>query len=579
MTAWFLLWLHALSSWAFARDGEDWSARGPVGEVFGNDLDARSGREVVVVDDDGAVWWTDDGGRVWSQRLPPSRQRRARVSEEAVRLDAEIRIEELIDDIGEDPSAAQGLLSDETEAGLEDALAEQESAVEQITEALQDTLQADANDAGFFSQVSGVDEDHPRARVAWMGDEVLVGRVDGLWVITPDGAASHPLSRTVTAVAFDGAQEVVVGTLRGLWRRDGARGEWQRIDEGPPRVVYDLVYDGTGSWWAATGRGVWKLDASLAQEPGQVLDGVPLKDLATDGAGRVWATDGLRLWRLDGAEPEALSHPSGETLVDVDVVDGQLRLLTASALWTRPALEDRADWGVTSVRLPAGVSPVAVSGPLDRPWIATTRGIWTLSEARRVQESDDDRFVPMPALLAAAATQTGLTARAGVGKATQAARWLVPEIVFELWLWEQPRMVSVLDRGLSLDDRGYTQWMVRAVWRPPSREVAFVDPEDLVVSVDETGTRVYSGAFDDGVLVARQARAALREGSRRTANIVALSQRRAELVASRSEAAEEDLRARVRLELGIQEIEATLDALTEGAVSRWKSAQAAGGSG
>lgn len=554
-------------------DEPSWQPAGPVGMGRTQDV-AVDGRRVAVVDGSGAVWISEDAGRTWTRGLPP-REDLGGFNQEDVRLDAEVRLEELVEGVTDDLQASGDLQYDDSEDALAEALTQEDDASSAATEALTDDLQADALDEGFFSQVAGSRDDPNRARVEWEDGELRVARGDGLWAVAEDGSSRRVLLGETTAVASVPGTWEVAGTPTGLRVRATKRADWGVPEEGPTGVVVDIVHVGGPRLLVGADDGVWLVDLEVGAQ--RVMSVPNVVGVASDGT-RGWVSDGLRVWRLDETASIPVSLPAVDPIVDLDAIDGQLRVATTRSLWTRAADAPDGEWTRRAIDRGTDSEVVALAGPVDEPWLATRRGVfaWRLEEDRG--EVADD-FVPMNVLLAAALGQDGLTARVGTGRSTQAMRWLVPQVVFELASYDPRTLSQALDAGRYLRTGPYVSWFVRAVWQPPARQVAVVDPEDLVVEVDDDGTQVFSGAFDDGVLLARQSRSAVRDGSQRASRIVELVQQRAELLANREDAQDDDLRSRVRLELRIDEIEATLDALTDGAVGDWMAAKAAGGNG
>lgn len=568
-----LLWMLTLVGGSAMAADPSWRPSGPVGLGATQDL-AVDGRRIAVIDDAGAVWVSDDDGRTWSRRLPP-RDDAGGFSREDVRLDAQVRLEELVDDVVDDLDASGGLQGDDSEEALEEALSAEADAASEATSALQDDLQADALDDGFFSQVAGTGGRRLRARVAWEDGALRVARGDGLWAITEDGSSSRLLVGATTAIGTVPGGWEIVGTPAGLRLRRGPRADWEIAEGGPPGLIVDVVHEGGPDVLVGADDGVWRVD--VEGESRRIMSLPDVVGVATDGE-HAWVSDGVRLWRLDPTASVPVSLPAVDPIVDLDVEGGVLRVATTRSVWTRLADAPDGEWTRLAVERGIETQVVALGGPVDAPWIATGRGVFAWRVGDRRGEVADN-FVPTNLLLSASLNQAGLRARVGTGRSTQALRWLVPQVVFELRAVDPRTVSSRLDVGRFLNTQRDMGWFVRAVWQPPARQVAVVDPENLVVEVDEDGTQVFSGAFDDGVLIARQSRSAVREGSRRAARIVELVQQRAELLANRQEAEGDDLRARVRLELRIEEIEATLDALTNGAVGTWRAAQAAGGRG
>lgn len=548
-----------------------WSPRGPAGFVDAVDILA-DGARVAVVGAGGAVWRSDDGGRTWDPVLGALPGMEG-VSQEDVRLDAEVRLQELTEEFSDALSAPDGLLGEDGEDSLQDALDAQDGAFGDVSDVLSDGLQADALDEGFFRASGGADGGVARPRLAWSGDALAVARTDGVWTIGADGVGERVLDRAAYAVAAEG-ERLVVALAAGLQVRDARRGRWTEI---APKVSYavDLALRPDGTVLAAAADGLWRVDLSDGGGASRVIAATGMRAVVVEPSGDAWATDGGSLWWLpagaDSAEPR--SSPASGPIVDLAVAP-------AGVLVVASVREVVLASGDVTERLGAGRdvlgTPRAVAA--GGPWVASDRGVVLWRDPSADEARSAAAFVPVPVLLDAAVQRPGQVARTG-GRSTQFARWLVPSVVVELRSVDRRGLSSRLDAGRYLDTDNDIGGFVRVVWQPPARQAAEIDPEDLIVEVDENGTEVFNGAFDDGVLVSRLARRAVAEQSRVSGRIVELVQQRAQLDAARETATGDGLRARVRLALRIAEIDATLDALTDGAVARWRAAQALGGPG
>jgi hypothetical protein len=231
-----------------------------------------------------------------------------------------------------------------------------------------------------------------RAVAAEMGSgRIAVGDGHGVSLRDAAGNARAVLRRApVTALAFDGAGGLLVGTEQGLWHVDAA-GEARERSPGPGEAARSVraVASTRGLWWAGTddgafvapAGGAWtRLDGGLPSGPVVALaprgEGAELRvAVVLDGEGwEVSLSAGA-----DGARAERAGEPGrgGErgALVDVGwTPDGALALVRTDAVLVRDGTRD-GGWRTIRPALPPGAAIARLAFGLGRAWLATDRGL------------------------------------------------------------------------------------------------------------------------------------------------------------------------------------------------------------
>jgi hypothetical protein len=517
--------------------GFGWRSVGPHGVVEVADV-AAAGARAALVTDDGDVWLSTDAGASWSRVLAGERAGATTGFTEAALFDVELRVDELLDEVDAEP----------LDPGV-DPVAEIEERLR--TEALPDA----------FAPVTAARRE---ARWAWRVEvdaaSVTVGRPDGLWRADADGHGWRRVEAAAAEAWVALGERRLVGGPGGLVVAG--------IDEPAGTAlpaVHDLVRVDDGVL-AATDDGVWWSADGLAWRP--VAGRLRAWRRVATADGERWAADVGGVVRVDG---DALAAPIGPPLEDVrDLLveaDGIVVVAARGGAWVS------RDGGATFGPLGEGLEGADGRG-LARCgadlWVATDRGLYALvadapPDVERPGVPLDGALPPLGVLRDAALRQLP-----EVGGRGRVGAWLLPQVTVEAsWAASDARtVVGTLGSGLD----GAWQVTARATWRPPTGGGTTGGVQGLVAVADEDGVvQVYSGPFDAWVLLAHAGRR-LRDERLRRIDLVA------ELVARRDALARErlgtgrPLREVVAAELRIDEVEAWLDALTDGAVERWRRA-------
>ncbi len=525
---------------------------------------------------DGAVWLTTDAGVSWAEVLRPLP---AQVSgDERILLDVEARLSDLAGDL----DAGQVLDGfDEDELDVQDELAsEAESAVGDAVDAVQSELEADPWFLEHQAALQGrVDAARPRV---WYtaGGVLLAGRADGLRASADRGASwALVLDVPVTAFAEGAGGAWVAGTIDGPVTSDDAR-VWSPIVALAGVRVLDLVED--GGLYITTSDGLWHVgdtgratalrvgvEGLLTARP---VAGAPPSS-GTPRSVALGAVDTLRFTpRVFDRAIEAAGGPAPE-VHDIERPSAD-RMWAASAAGPFESLDGGQTWTVIDRGLgDPGALGVAAVG--DLVLLASAGGLYQLrpvpddvrSAERPVEIAP---WIPLSALMRTALQRRELTQRLG-------SRWAaaaLPQLTLEYRQirvgrddWSTSRGYTV--RGLD----GYWQIMTRLRWTPNRQRT---NSGGFELDADDTSVLVLADevVVDDGtsltVLASKVGRGSTSYRSELTDRISRLFTARVRLAANAERGQDRNLLERTERQLRIDEIEAQLDALTDGAVASWR---------
>lgn len=513
---------------------------------------------VAAVTSDGTVWVSRDGGRTWAEVLAAGRSRDGLSIDESVLLGVDVRIDELLD-VGSTDDLDEEAVADLFSEAIDAVTAETRADLEVDPEFTADQLPSSPGGAS----------------VTWLPGR-LYAAVGGATYLSRD--AGRGWGQVLDVMAHD-VLELPSGASVAL-TEDGAR---ISLDG---RAFYDFV-DGT------EGRGL----------TGGVMVGDVLVAASADG---LWASRDGENWRpwgsLRGEVRGLAAHPErpdvvwvitpaglrrsgdgGQTFDAVVLRDAQLVDVSVPlpdrVVVTRPGsvLESRDDartWSVATQGLEGVADARLAVGPDSRLLLATRDGLWTL---RRVTEGPGARgqaWADLPDLLSASLDRQGLVLDFDPFR----RRWssaMMPRFQIDATTGSDSDLTW---SGLGTRSAAGGSWRVmgRLVWTP--RGSRSVDQSSYGVNID-TGVLVVDNqpilmvGDDDYVAAARLGQAVLGYRASLADTVTELYRARAELVAERARLRGERLQRQVLHELSIAEVEARLDALTDGAVLRWESAR------
>jgi hypothetical protein len=517
-----------------------WVTTGPVGVGAFLDVAAQpqAGGALVALDASEAVWWVPSPGRRWQRVLDAPKG--ALGDELSGTLDEQTDLAEIteLEDVGDLTSATDDL---------------------QNFDDLQDALRLGEGGADAL----GV----PTGNVYWLPDgRVAAARSDGLYV--GDDLAvvwRRTLAKPVSGVAqvpLTGA--LLAATDTGLVELDGT--PWVSELEGA--AVLGLVSTSThvvaftrdGLWSSADGRR-WEPRQTARRAMSVFADGeTPDAWVGTDES--VLRGNGSRGGFL-APIGQAPAHPRGMAFG----AGGQVLAAAEDGAWVS---RNRGDsWRPLSPGLVEFMSG-GVALRDDGAWLAGADGLLTLRQVDAIQESlaaNEPDWVPLETLVWSSANRVGVRAPQDLGgNARTMLRYILPQVEVSAWFTSRSGRDSTLDAGIDLQEfRDQGVW-VDLVWRPPTAQTTLEalafrggDPQDadLAGSLGQAGAYIAQSSFanqqDAFALVTRlyRDRASIRR----------------ELQSA--DAAGRSLLDQVHLQLRMNEIEALLDAVTDGAVSRY----------
>lgn len=514
---------------------------------------------IAAVSEAGVVWVSRDGGRTWQAVLGSRDEALGTLSsDEDILLDVDARLGEILD------SADTEIDEDLGEDEVSDVIQE---AASQGTDELFTDVEADP---GFTVRSEEVGE-RLEPRLAWLED-VLFASLDGqVYMSRNDGRSWGSI---LDVHAWDMAR------LPSVWvalTEDGGR---VALD---PRAWFDVV-DGT--------------------------EGTPLHGAATtievllaSSDTGLWGTrDGERWARWgDLREPvrAVASHPEVPELVWVVTDRGLLRSDDRGLTFGEPVLRDESltdvvaplpgrvvvarsgslleslDGGRTWAVMTSGLEGVSGGHLVARPdgglLLAAADGLWSLRRLGGGDVEERERWLRLDALLGASLSRSGV--RRDFDARTR--RWTAAAVpVFSLEGYYVPDEGLDWSQSLGTEANRDGGWRVmgRLTWTPRVRRANTGEIEDAVelgvIVVDDEPLIVADN--DDYVVAARMDKVLATYQAELAATVTDLYRTHAELVAERHAMSGERLQRRVLHELAIDEIEARLDALSDGAVHRWR---------
>ncbi len=528
------------------------------------------------VRDHGGVWVTTDGGGQWVQALRGDAARLGRVSDdEQVLLDVQARIDEIVSDL----PAVDDLSGDDLSEDDLDALEEVEEATSAAAAAAADVLggvQTEVDAGQWLGDLPGAAGVGAVARVRFTSTGMLlVARDDGLRVSADLGTSwIDVLPYAVSDVAEVGPGEVLAVGPEGAWFTvDLVQWTPQPLPMATP--PYNLVVDGgtfasgPDGLWFATG-GVWeRLTGAAGFSPITVR---PTRSTYDRSLMIATARDVLRSESVDALAQPVLGGPM-PGVRDIERI-AEDQLLAATGLGPMESMDGGKTWSALDRGLDDPRSAaIAVAG--DVVVLVGAGGVYRLEPLPEVvpeEVAPPPRlapFVPLGVLIDTATTRDELRQR--IGRRMVAA--LTPQVTTEFLTRRRvgPDWENNDPDGTALDLDGY--WQLRTVlkWTPNRQRTgtsfdAERDADDLPVVV--VGREV---VVDDGeapqVLYSKVTRGATGYRSVLAGRITEAYRLRARLLL---EGEPRDLLRAVQRQLRVDEIEASLDAFTDGAVTRWK---------
>lgn len=537
-----------------------WTPVGPVGEDRFVDVAMHPQRAGIwaTVQLDGSVWVTVDGGVDWIEVLQGVGDRLGAASrDEELILNVQARIDELTGSLGDADS----------EEEAEDLAAEAAAAAQDVAVGVQGEVEQ-----GLWADEQGAALGMGRPRVGFTANGMLlVSRPDGLRVSPDLGATWVPVLEASIAHAV----EVAPGKVLAV----GPQGAWTSTDlvqwasvELPMRVPpTDLVVD--GGVWASTPDGVWVLRGPAWQELPSVSMPLTVRPASSDPYPDLVvgsAQDIFRATPFDAVVDPVLGGPI-PSVNDIErTQDGSL--LAASSAGPYESRDGGRTWQAFTDGLPdPSVEAIGVRG--GEVILVGTAGVWRLDPRPEILPEAPTRpttlppFASLNALIESSLTRPEL--RQKVGNRLVAALFPQVQLEYTQVYDEGPSWLNNDPGGTSYDIDGYWRAHMRLTWSPNRQRNStsfeaeagqdlpvVVVGNDVIVAGEEAPQVLYSkvsrgGAKYRGVLAAR---------------ITELFRLRARILL---EAPPSDVRRAVLRELNLAEVDAKLDALTQGAVSSY----------
>ncbi|MCO4743597.1 MAG: hypothetical protein KC912_02335 [Proteobacteria bacterium] len=541
--------------------GHEWTSTVPIAvrDVTDVAVHAQDSTLVAYVAGDGSAWLSTDGGLRWRQILLSDTGLGADSGDEDLRRDVEAFIDDVVTsfDDGDFESYDEG----DADAEAADVASDVEAAAGEA-QATADALRGDLTAGTALVETSEAAEGASRV---WWGPEgeLFVGRPDGLFYSEDNGSRFvRVLDDQVHALSYLESRGLwVAGTSNGVrWAVD-PRGWIDAEDATTGLNVRDLSV-GPEGMYAATDAGVFFAADAQTWEP--IGDIRPYVAIAADPdwPGGYWVASATQILRSDD-RGQTLRPSIGAPLagvVDIEWVSGgQLIVATRSdGPW------ESMDGGTRFSPLVEGLTK-----PDTRAISLRGRALYLASEEglfRRVvateQESEVVPFIALSELLEHSMTRPGLVPRGPTS--TILRRSMLPMLQVEGRLRRENALRW--NGGTTTDEAADWTIVARMVFSPRGRRVDTVDT-GLTYGIVTSGIE---GMVDDGLI------GMIDRGGRRDALSyrASLVERISSVYGARVELAGRSrqgltLNESVDLELRLMELDAELDLLTEGEVSRW----------
>lgn len=547
-------------------EGWRWVRRAPRTPAALTDVtvDPSDPAKLAAVDANGAVWLSRDAGRTWSGVLGQEGDGGFGLSnDEAVLLDVEAQFEDLVGgggdvlaDVGTDPDG----LGD-----LGDAL----------NQAGQELLTDLESDPGFvLGQTDEIALETPT--ITFVGDLLFASRDGALYLSRNDGRtwgrvlathtySVHPLQGAFVALTEDGAR-VALDPRAWFDVEDGTEG--RALIDGAMAAEALVAATATGLWATRDGQR-WERWGDLA-EPVRALASHPARPEV------LWAVTAEGLRRSDDRGLSFGPPVLGGRLTDVaaPLPDRVVVSRTGNVL---ESLDEGRTWAVASrglEGLQGGRFAVRADGGLI---MAAADGVWSLVPFADQAAVEAKTWVRLSELVDSSLARVGVRRDFDPFRRRYAAAF-TPSLLVDA----RTSPVSGADWAPTQGTEAQLgrDWRIvaRLQWTPRTSRNRATQDLDLLANLD-AGVVVVDGdplllsGTDDYIVASRLDRAKVDYQAEVVSLLADLYRARTELIAERARLQDAALQRRVLHDLAISEIEARLDALTDGAVLRWEAQQ------
>lgn len=551
-----------------------WERRGRVGNkspVAGVDVQLPVAGAWIAVDEAGAVWLSESEGSSWDRVLAPLRGLADELpDDEAVLLEAESRRDEALDDVDTTISEIQvdPSLPENVEVQVEVDAADLEDASLRAAELAEERAQV-----------------RDTLPVVWVDptqfERVLVARADGIWASTDSGRTwehthvheSGDPQVTAFYRAADGS--LILGTTDGVRFSFDDGATWLDAQDATDGARIRSIVTEAGRIWAAADQGLFRSEDGLHWDPIVLPARVGVHAVVADPAWEngFWiATEGA-MYRTDdaGASFYVAGRQPLRGLVDMVHLDeaGHLLAISSDGVWE--SMDGGVSWLTADRRLSdpdVRTLSFADSGPV----IATATGVWILTEPRDGVGREIVEKVPDLSVLVEAAThRAGLDIDLLSLSRTGVLARFAPQLELD-FAWSRGASRDAYFTSARTIDQFDDDWSLAAqvCWGNCSSTIISTDVDEI--SFGDANFYVDDGSvFDESEPVAAAANAAQKIRSYRRYLAEHLADAwiaRRQLASERSTIRTLSLSEQVKHALQLEELDARLDALTDGAFSR-----------
>lgn len=552
-----------------------WERRGRVGSkspVAGVDTQPPVAGAWVAVDEAGAVWLSENEGTDWDRVLAPLESEDELPDDESVLLEAESRREEALDEV--EAETTEVLLVDpNTDIALPEVEVEVDAG----------DVEGASQEAAELAADTGVEADVPP--VVWVDpthfERVLVARADGVWGSADSGRSwellhpHEPGDPRVTAFYRSTDGSLILGTTDGVRFSFDDGATWlDAVDATDGAHVRSIVTE-AGRIWAAADQGLFRSTDGLHWDAIDLPARVGVRAVVADPAWEdgFWIATDAAMYRTDdaGASFYVAGRQPLRGLVDMVHLDepGHLLAISTEGVWE--SMDGGVAWTTADRRLAdpdVRTLAFADAGPV----IATKSGVWLLTEPRDGVGRQIEENVPsLSSTIEAASRRPGLD----IDLLSLSRIGIVARFTPQLDLnfdWSQHAGRDADYTSARTTDGHDNDWSLSAsiCWGNCGSSIISTDVDEYTIA--DNPYYVDNGqVYDESEPVAAAANAAQKIRSYRrylAEHIADAWMARRQLASERSGIRTLSLHEQVKHALQIEELDARLDALTDGAFTR-----------
>ena len=559
------------------RDGYGWTQVAPLrlGPAADVDVSTENTDIVAAVGMDGGVWLTEDAGASWRRILDASQSDLSDDEDRLQQLDA--YLQEVVDEVENE----LGVSFDDIDPDADTFDGDLAEAALDFTQDLSDEAQTDLATQSFLFGEEGVPGVlRPHLHFTHGHDELWVGRDDGLWY-------SNDLGENWEHVLYEPTTEVAIHPQSGLYvagTSDGFRyavqpDTWIDAEDGTEGMLVLDIDPAPDGLYAGTIDGLWYADTPQHWIPtGPTSDPIAAVQPDPSATTSLWIALEEGIVRSDDRGVNFRATPGAQLaeVRDLLLLPGNRLMATSNdGPW------ESRDGGTTWQPIPRGLSSPVVGGlsgtSASALYLASEDGIYKLVPLDQMEESRSG-VVTLPEWLSAGDLLTASLTRPGIDTPKNQSRLrrlnaFLPQVRFRFDARTDRDLRYTAASGTTRSADADIRAFAFLTWAPNGR-TGEIDVSGVVMD----GELFILGGDDESVLAARAGRRGAAYRTKVSEQVIDLYGARIELLIDKASLPSASLEDQVEFRLRELEVEAQLDVLTDGLISRYNAQQSLGDS-